>query len=67
MKIGNNLRKLRLQKNLSQEDLANYLNISRQAYCRYENDQRELSLETLCKLADFYEESTDAILGRELF
>lgn len=65
MKIGKNLIKLRNGKKLTQSDLAKYLNISRQAYCRYENDQREPSLETLCALADFYEETTDAILGRE--
>lgn len=65
MKVGNNIKKLRKQKNLTQEDLAKVLNISRQAYCRYENDQREISLDVLCALADFYEETTDSILGRE--
>ena len=65
MNVGKNLRKLRLQKKLSQEDVAKLLNISRQAYCRYENDQREISLDFLCILADFYEETTDTILGRE--
>ena len=65
MKIGENLKKLRQAKGLSQEALARVLNISRQAYCRYENDQREISLDALCALADFYEESTDSILGRE--
>ena len=65
MKIGNILISLRKAKKLTQEDVARYLNISRQAYCRYENDQREPSLDTLCKLADFYEESTDSLLGIE--
>ncbi len=65
MKIGGRLKKLRIEKGLSQEALAGVLNISRQAYCRYENDQRELSLDSLCILADFYEETTDALLGRE--
>ena len=65
MNIGENLKKLRKQKKLTQDQLAKVLNISRQAYCRYENGQRELSLDTLCQLADFYDESTDAILGRE--
>lgn len=65
MKIGNILISLRKAKKLTQEDVARYLNISRQAYCRYENDQREPSLDTLCKLADFYEESADTLLGRE--
>ena len=67
MKIGYNLKKLRKQRNLTQDDLARVLNISRQAYCRYENDQRDLSLDALCTLADYYEETTDTILGREPF
>jgi transcriptional regulator with XRE-family HTH domain len=67
MKIGKNLIFLRKNKNLTQNDIAKILNISRQAYCRYENDQREPSLEILCLLADFYDESVDSILGREKF
>ena len=67
MKIGKNLILLRKNKNLTQNDIAKILNISRQAYCRYENDQREPSLEILCLLADFYDESVDSILGRERF
>ena len=63
--VGENIKKLRKQKKLTQNEVAKVLNISRQAYCRYENGQRELSLETLCKLADFYDETTDSILGRE--
>lgn len=65
MKVGENLKKLRKQKKLTQDDIAKVLNISRQAYCRYEKDQREISLDFLCLLADFYEETTDSILGRE--
>ena len=67
MNIGKNLKKLRKQNKYTQEDIAKVLNISRQAYCRYENDQREVPLDALCLLADFYEESTDSILGREPF
>ena len=67
MKIGKNLILLRKNKNLTQNDIAKILNISRQAYCRYENDLREPSLEILCLLADFYDESVDSILGRERF
>ena len=65
MKIGKILKKLRIDKGVSQEVLAKLLNVSRQAYCRYENDQRELPLDALCTLADFYDETTDALLGRE--
>ncbi len=65
MKIGERLKRLRIAKGVSQEVVAKLLNISRQAYCRYENDQREISLDVLCILADYYDETTDAILGRE--
>ena len=67
MNIGNTLKELRKQHNLTQEDVARELSITRQAYCRYENDQRELSIDMLCKIADFYEESTDSILGRKQY
>lgn len=67
MNIGKNLIELRKQNKLTQNDLAKLLNISRQAYCRYEKDQREISLDILCKLADFYGETTDSILGRKEF
>lgn len=65
MKIGNTLRELRLQKGLSQDQVALVLMISRQAYSRYENNERELSLDALCKLADFFGKTTDYILGRK--
>ena len=65
MQIGKTLKKLRIEKGVSQDVIAKLLNISRQAYCRYENDQREISLDALCTLADFYDETTDALLGRE--
>ena len=67
MKIGSNLKFLRKERNLTQEDVAKILNITRQAYNRYENNQRELSLDMLCALADFYEETTDSILGRKQY
>lgn len=65
MDIGSRLKKLRKEKGLLQQDVANHLNISRQAYCRYENNQREVSLDILVKLADLFEETTDTLLGRE--
>ena len=67
MKIGSNLKFLRKERNLTQEEVAKVLNITRQAYNRYENNQRELSLDMLCALADFYEETTDSILGRKQY
>ncbi len=67
MKIGEKLRLLRKEEGLTQQEVAEYLECSRQAYTRYENDQREVDLETLCKLADFFDVSVDFILGRKKF
>ena len=63
--VGEKLKELRLEKGLSQNDLAELLKITRVAYGRYENNIRDVSLETLCKLADFYKVTTDYLLGRE--
>ena len=46
---------LRQSKGLSQKDLADYLNISREAYSNYERATREPNLEVVCKLAKLYE------------
>ena len=37
--VGNKLKKLRKNKNFSQEDMADYLNISQSAYARMENGE----------------------------
>ena len=38
MSLGENIKELRKNKGLSQEDLANKLNVSRQAVSKYEKD-----------------------------
>ena len=60
-----NLILLREKKGLRQEDMAKKLEVSRQAYCTYENDRHQASYETLIKLADFFDVSIDYLLGRE--
>ncbi len=52
--IKNNLIYLRKQKNLSAERMAEVIGMSRQAYSSYENGTREISIESLKKLAEFY-------------
>ncbi len=56
------LKSLREQHRYSQTVLANYLNITRQAYNHYETGKRTPSLDTIKKLADFYNISTDVLL-----
>lgn len=61
----NKLTFYRTQKGVSQQTVADYLGISRQAYSNYEAGNREASYETLLQLAEYFETSVDAILGRE--
>ena len=58
------LMKIRKSKGLSQQDVADYLGISRQAYCNYENDKREASYETLLHLSEYFNVTVDELLGR---
>lgn len=56
---------IRKSKGLSQQDVADYLGISRQAYCNYENGKREASYETLLQLSEYFNVTVDELLGRE--
>ena len=59
-----NLQKLRKEKKITQEDLARMLNVSRATYNGYELEKYEPNIETLCKLADYYNVSLDCLVGR---
>jgi len=56
---------MRNYRKLKQADIAKFLNMSQQTYSSYETGRREMNYETLCLLADFFEVSTDYLLGRE--
>lgn len=58
------LRDLREDRDLLQKDIAKVLNCSQVCYSRYESGKRDLPTDVLIKLADFYNVSTDYILGR---
>lgn len=59
-----NFRAARKALKLTQEDVAKALQVDRTTYVRYESGQRECSFETLLKLADYLNVSTDYLLGR---
>ena len=63
--IGEKLRQIRKSKNLTQQDVANYLKFSRSTYNSYEQEVCEPSWFTLYKLADFYNISLDTLVGRD--
>ncbi|MDR2532394.1 MAG: helix-turn-helix domain-containing protein [Oscillospiraceae bacterium] len=58
------LKRLRGDKFLSQVDLANKLNISRQLVTALENGKSAPSVATLVALADFFDVSVDFLVGR---
>ena len=54
---------LRVDHDLKQEDVADVLKITKQAYGMYENKKRSLPIESLIALCKFYNVSADYILG----
>ena len=58
------IRDLREDRDLTQTEISKLLNISQVAYSYYELNKRNIPLESLCKLADFYNVSLDYILYR---
>jgi len=63
--LGEIIAKLRKQRGLSQYALAERLGFSRGKLANYEQGSREPDYETLQKLADYFEVTTDYLLGRE--
>ena len=58
------IRELREDRDLRQSDIAEILNCSQVAYSHYELGKRDIPTEVLILLADFYQTSTDYLLGR---
>lgn len=49
----------------TQQEMADYLGISRQAYSNYETGKREPDYETLLKLGEYLDCSIDYLLGKK--
>lgn len=63
MKLHLRLRDLREDRNMSQAAMAKLLKCSQQTYSRYESHTTEIPLESLIFLAEYYDTSTDYLLG----
>lgn len=63
--IKNTLTKLRVENKCSQTEIADYLHITRQAYNHYETGKRIPTLETIKKLANFYNVPADIFLSND--
>lgn len=57
------IKELREDSDTMQKELATYLNVKQNTYSQYENGQRQIPIEALVKLAEYYNTSTDYLLG----
>lgn len=62
--LKDKLKELRESKGLTKKQVSSGCGISDRAYIAYEYGERDVSTETLSKLADFYGVTTDYLLGR---
>lgn len=58
------IRDLREDHDLRQKDIADYLHCSQVCYSYYEIGRRDIPADVLIRLADYYDTSTDYLLGR---
>ncbi len=63
--FGQRLARIRKEKELTQNDLADYLSISPQAISKWESDLTSPDLDTIIKLANLFNMSTDELLGNK--
>lgn len=63
MSMVKNLRKLRMNKGISQQRLAEVIGTSQQSINKYENHSVEPDISTLILLADYFQVSVDYLIG----
>lgn len=57
------LKEIRENRNFSQLKIASVLNIKQNTYSQYETEKRQIPIDSLIKLSDFYNVSVDYLLG----
>ena len=58
------LKELRKEKSMTLKEVSSVLNMPLMTYANYEQGKREPSLSTLYALCEFYEVSSDYLIGR---
>ena len=58
------IRGLREDHDLTQKQIAQMLGMSQTGYSKYETGENDIPTQVLIKLADFYQTTTDYLLGR---
>ena len=59
------LKELRTEKGATQKEVAEVICCSPLVYSRYERGEREPDIDTLCRLANYFEVSLDYLVERE--
>lgn len=62
--IGNIILELRMQRNMTQKELGDKLNVTAKTVSTYEKGIRQPPLETVAAMADVFNVSTDVLFGR---
>ena len=63
--LGENLKALRIERHIGQNELAKTLDLSNASISYWENGKQEPSASALFKLAQFFDVSVDYLLGLE--
>lgn len=61
--MRSNIRQLRKQRNISQKMLGDAIGLSQQVISRMECDRSKIQVDVLMNLADYFQVSTDCVLG----
>ncbi len=64
--IGKNIRKIRISKKMTQTEFAELFDLKRTAVGSYEEGRAEPKIETLIKIADYFNLSLDSLLRQEI-
>ena len=65
IKIGENIKRLRINKNITQEKLANHLRITYQTISKWERDEGYPDITMLIPIANYFEVTVDELLGTD--
>lgn len=62
MNLGENIHNYRVSSNMSQTDLANVLEVSRQSVSKWENNSAQPELDKLCKMSSLFDVTLDELV-----
>ena len=65
--LGNRLKELRKNANLTQQELGDMINVTKVSICCYEKGTRTPSLETINDLANVFNVNVDYLLGNDVY